>query len=93
MTIPSISSNGEYAIYAYANNNRIAKLNLFVYDEKDKEVVVVPIVNTTIDSSTILSFLDETLGEANISFSFSVAPQWNNEIYTRSKSIQLPSDI
>jgi len=93
ITIPSNISKGEHAIYAYNNGNRIGKLNLFVYEQKEKELVIVPIGNLTYSQSDLKTILDQTLGEANIDVTVNVAAQWNNDTYTNSKAIELPTDV
>ncbi|MEX2403011.1 MAG: hypothetical protein WD625_02700, partial [Balneolales bacterium] len=87
------SSKGEHSLYVYAGNTRIGKLNLHVFDEKEIDVVIVPIANATLDSSNISAAVNGILGEANIKFNISTAPQWNNADFTATTTIDLPSDV
>ncbi len=92
--IPQISSSGKKEIYAYnASNQRIGKLNLFVYPEKNKEVILVPIANVSIDSILLQNQFTSTFKEANITIDFSIANQWNNNVFGSNTTIELPADV
>ncbi|MCR9173521.1 MAG: fibronectin type III domain-containing protein [bacterium] len=94
VTIPPISSTGRHEIYTYNDQGlRLGKLNLYVYKEKDRELIVVPIANTSVDAQQLKSALDETFLEANLSVSVTVAPQWNNATFTPSATISLPENL
>lgn len=93
VTIPTISQTGEHAIYAYDGTNRIAKVNVHVYKEKEREVVIVPLTNAPIDQGQLTAALEGTLGEANLAFTLTIAPQWNDVLFTPTKTIELPQDF
>ncbi|GAB5425481.1 MAG: hypothetical protein Crog4KO_26280 [Crocinitomicaceae bacterium] len=92
--IPQISSSGKKEVYVYnASNQRIGKLNVFVYPEKTKEVILVPIANIAIDSVLLQNQFSSTFKEANINIDFSIANQWNNNVFGANTSIELPADV
>jgi hypothetical protein len=91
--IPAFSSKGEYAIYAYAGNSRLGKLNLHVYEEKEIDVVIVPVANITIDSAAVSSAVNDIFNDANIKINISTATQWNNASFTPTTKIEMPSDV
>src|SRR5690554_740196 len=91
--IPAFSSKGEYAIYAYAGNARLGKLNIHVYEEKEIDVVVVPVANVTLDSTAISTTINDIFNDANIKINLSTAPQWNNATFTPTTIIETPSDV
>jgi RES domain-containing protein len=93
LTLPSDLSAGEHALYVKANNLRIGKLNLIVYAEKIKEVVIVPMTSDVVNETAIATAISQTFGEANITVNLTVAPQWNDATYTNSKAIVLPQDV
>lgn len=94
VTIPPISSQGRHEIYVYNDQNqRVGKLNVHVYSQKDRELVVVPVTNTTVDAAQLKATLDQTLKEANLNVSVTVASQWNNAQFTPTTSIALPQNL
>jgi hypothetical protein len=93
LTLPSDLTAGEHALYVIANNLRIGKLNLIVYAEKIKEVVIVPMTSVAVNETAIATAISQTFGEANITVNLTVAPQWNDSTYTNSKAIVLPQDV
>lgn len=93
LTIPSFQSSGNYEIHVFANNQKVGQLNVVVYSEKQKEVIVVPLVaNLSVTESDIKTKLDETLGEANINVTVTLAPQWNDTTFTETTVIGLPNE-
>ena len=94
LSLPAFSSKGQYGLYAYnASGAKIGKLNISVYDAKQREVVIVPIANATIDETALETYLDGTLGEANLDIDVTVAPQWNNPTFTPNTNIALPGEV
>ncbi len=94
VTISPISSQGRHEIYVYNNlNQRLGKLNVHVYKQKQRELVVVPIANTSLDAGQLKSKLDQTLKEANLEITVTVAPQWNDATFTPTKQIAVPQDL
>lgn len=92
--IPSFSSKGEHELYIQnAAGQRVGKLNLIVYEEKEKEVIIVPIANATLNQNDIEGIINQTFLEANINVSVTIAPQWNNSTYTPNSTIILPSEV
>ncbi|XOV68570.1 MAG: hypothetical protein ACFHU9_05200 [Fluviicola sp.] len=94
VNIPAISSQGRHEIYVYNDvNQRVGKLNVHVYKQKNRELTVVPVASTSIDATQLKAQLDETLKEANLEISVTVAPQWNDTLFTPTKTIALPEDL
>lgn len=93
ITIPDFSSKGEYALYIYAGNKRVGKLNIYVFDEKEIDVVIVPVANVNLDSTTLNTAINNIFNEANIQVNLSTAAQWNNAEFTSTTLIDLPSDV
>lgn len=93
ITIPSFASAGEQSIYAFVNQKRVGKLNVIVFEPKEVDVVIVPLTNNSPSATQITESLNATLGEAGLTFKVSIAPQWNDSIYTSNKVISLPSDV
>lgn len=92
--IPSFPSKGEHELYVQnANGDRVGKLNLIVYEEKEKDLVIVPIANVTLSENDIKGIIDQTFLEANVNVSITIAPQWNDSIFTPNKTIALPGDV
>lgn len=94
LIIPARSSSGNYSIYAMVGNQKVGQLNVRVYPKKEKELIVVPLVNNfNLDASQIKNDLDNTLGEANIDVNVIVAAQWNDSDFTDTTNIILPSEV
>ncbi|MDG1333658.1 MAG: fibronectin type III domain-containing protein, partial [Crocinitomicaceae bacterium] len=94
LTLPVMPSAGNYSMHVFANNKKVGEMNIVVYSEKQKEVIVVPLVaNLSVDDLDIKNKLDATLGEANINVNVTLAPQWNDTLFTPTKSISLPTEV
>lgn len=94
LNIPAFSSAGKYEIFAFANNEKVGQLNINVYSEKTKELIVVPLVaNLGVTESQIKAELDRTLGEANINVTVTLSPQWNDTTFTPTYTISLPTEV
>ena len=93
ISLPNDLSKGEHSMEAYAGNQKVGQVNLFVYSQKEKQVIIVPIASVTPDAAAIKTILDQTLGQANLNVSVTVAPQWNDTLFTTSKTIALPEDV
>ncbi len=88
--IPQINSSGKKELYVYNGNARIGKLNIHVYSEKQRDVVIVPVSNGFLDTTSIKQSINKTLGEANLSFNVFFEDQWNDSTFTPNISITLP---
>jgi hypothetical protein len=75
------------------NNQKVGQLNVNVYSEKEKELIVVPIASTSLTKAQIEAELDRTLGEANIDVDVTVTTQWNNSEFSNNSIISLPVDV
>lgn len=93
VNIPAISSQGKKEVYVYNGNQRIGKLNLHVYKKKERDVVIVPIANTSVDATLLKAKLDETLKEANLDVAVTVESQWNNSTFTPTTTLALPDNL
>lgn len=94
LNLPVMPSTGNYSLHVFANNQKVGELNIVVYSEKQKELIVVPLVaNLSVTESDIKNKLDQTLGEANINIDVTLAPQWNDTLFTPTKSISLPTEV
>lgn len=93
LNLPAMQNTGNYALHVFANNQKVGELNIVVYSEKQKELIIVPLVdNLSIIESDIKQKLDETLGEANINVNVILAPQWNDSTFTPTTTISLPTE-
>ncbi|MDG1332683.1 MAG: fibronectin type III domain-containing protein, partial [Crocinitomicaceae bacterium] len=95
LNIPARSNAGNYSIYAMVNNQKVGQLNVRVYSEKTKELVVVPIANSSLTKAQIEAELDKTLGEANIDVNVTVDSVWvdTSGTFTATTNISLPSEV
>ena len=93
LQIPQIAQTGSHTIYAYDGATRIGKLNLHVYKPKAKNIVIVPVANVSIDTAQLHQKLKNTLGEANITFNLTLENQWNNNEFSPTANIDLPTDV
>lgn len=96
LNLPSFSSSGKKEIHAYANNMKVGQLNIHVYNQKDKELIVVPLVaNLGISDLDIENELKRTLGEANINVTVSITNPWIDatNTFTASSNIAMPSEV
>lgn len=72
VSIPSQSTTGELTVYAYSDNVSLGKLNLFVYDAKPLNVVVVPVASATIDETTLNTYLNDVFNDAGVNITATV---------------------
>ena len=93
LQLPSIQQTGEHSIYVYDGSTRMGKLNLYVYSPKERDVVIVPVANVSIDTAQLQQTLQQTLGEANLTFNIFLKDQWNDSIFTNTKTIALPQEV
>lgn len=94
ITIPNNLSKGNHTLYAYNDDNkRVGKLNIVIYSEKKRDVVLVPLTNATLNTSNITEVVQNTFKQANITVNITVAPQWNDTLFTDEKLVALPEDV
>jgi hypothetical protein len=90
LTIPQFYSKGTYALYIHDGFDRIGKLNIYVYEEKNKEVYLVPIANLGNDPS---ADIQKIFKEANINLNITVLDAWQNDDFTPSTTIAMPENV
>lgn len=91
--IPATNNNGHHTLYAYnSSNERIGKLNIYVYPVKSRKVVIVPIAQVPVSLNAINTTLQNTIGEANIELDVTLQNQWSNAQFTPLTTIELPTE-
>lgn len=91
--IPASNNNGHHTLYAYNNSNqRIGKLNIYVYPVKSRKVVIVPIAQVPVSLNDITQTLENTIGEANIELDITLENQWSDSEFNSLTTIELPTE-
>jgi hypothetical protein len=87
--LPAFNNDDEFAIYAVSDNLKIGKLNVVVYEELEKNVVIVPLAGT-IDAAQLTTQLNETLGEAGLNFTVTISDTLGVGKYAANSALNIP---
>jgi hypothetical protein len=93
LNLPAQNTKGDFNLEVFQGTKKVGKLKLVVFEQKEINVVVVPLVSSTPTKTELETALNKTLGEANLKFNVTLAPQWNNNTFTNSKTVQLPEEV
>jgi uncharacterized protein YegP (UPF0339 family) len=76
LTLPK--STSDYVVKAIYNGKSVGNLNLAVYPNENKDVIIVPLVDSLFSKINMKTFLDNVYRPANISFSITVQPPFSH---------------
>lgn len=90
ITIPAIPQKVPCPLYVYQGGEKVGLLNLEVYEEKTKEVYIVPIANLSSDPTELI---EKVFKEANMNLNIQTLEPWQNDDFTASTTIAMPEEV
>lgn len=82
----------DYAVYAIQNGNKLGKLNVYVYDVKEREIVLVPLVADITDGqlTAITDEVNSIYKAANVNFSVTKVSLYQSSYFNDTTILDIP---